>query len=148
MLTKSVDNEVVNGTAKNDLFDATELGSLQNDDLVLDNSTTDKDILNASVNSDAISARIQNVETMNIQGEYVKTGFDLTNVSGTENLNLSTKIAGGVATVTAVNSLNAETINAKTNIATLNLTSLTSGTRDEVTVDAGAAKTVNITGAA
>lgn len=148
ILTKSVDDEVVNGTAKNDLFDATELGSLQDGDLILDNSTTDKDILNASVNSDEIKARIQNVETLNIQGEYVKTGLDLTNVSGTENLNLSTKIAGGVATVTAVNSLNAENINAKTNISTINLTSLTSGTRDEVKVDAGEALTVNLTGAA
>ncbi|EQB34361.1 hypothetical protein M947_11375 [Sulfurimonas hongkongensis] len=148
VLTKSVSDEVVNGTEKNDIFDATELGSLQNGDLVLDNTTTDSDILNASVNSDSISARIQNVETLNIQGEFVKTGFNLTNVSGTKDLNLSTKIAGGVATVTAANSLNAENINAGTNIATLDITSLTSGTRDEVTVDAGAATTINLTGAA
>ncbi|MFA5462226.1 MAG: hypothetical protein WC274_09135, partial [Sulfurimonas sp.] len=148
MLTKSVSNEIHNGTAKNDLFDATELGSLQDGDLVLDNTTTDNDTLNATVNSDNVKARIQNVETINATGEYVKTGLDLTNVSGTKELNLSTKIAGGVATVTAVNSLNAAAINAKTNIAELNLTSLTSGTRDEVKVDAGAAKTVNLTGAA
>lgn len=148
MLTKSVDDEVVNGTVKSDLFDATELGSLQDDDLVLDNTTTDNDILNASVNTDSLATRIQNVETLNIEGEYVKTGLDLTNVSGTKDLNLSTKIAGGVATVIAANSLNAEAINAGTNIATLDITSLTSGTRDEVTVDAGAATTINLTGAA
>ncbi|MGE4420263.1 MAG: beta strand repeat-containing protein [Sulfurimonas sp.] len=147
-LTTGVTNEIHNGTAKNDLFDASELGSLQDNDILLDTSTSDADILNASVNSSAIKARIQNVETMNITGEYVKTGFDLTNVSNTQVANFDTKIVGGTATITGANSLNVAKIVAGSNISTLDITSLASGTRDTVTVDAGSASTLKLTGQA
>ncbi|WP_156022380.1 beta strand repeat-containing protein [Sulfurimonas hongkongensis] len=147
MLTKSVDDEVINGTDKNDLFDATELGSLQDDDIILDSSTDDSDVLNASVNTNATKARIQNVETLNIDGKYVATGFDFTNVSNAQVANFNTDIAGGTATIIGANSLNVAKIVAKDNIATLDITSLASGTRDTVTVDAGSAN-LNLTGQA
>jgi len=147
VLTKSVDNEVVNGTAKNDIFDASELGSLQDDDIILDSSTTDTDTLNASVNTNATTARIQNVEILNIDGKYVATGFNFTNVSNAQIANFNTEIAGGTATITGANSLNVATIKAGSNIATLDITSLASGTRDAVTVDAGSAD-LNLTGMA
>ncbi|MGE4420304.1 MAG: beta strand repeat-containing protein [Sulfurimonas sp.] len=146
-LTKAVDDEVVNGTAAYDTFDASELGSLQDDDIILDSSTTDTDTLNASVNTNATAARIQNVEVLNIDGKYVATGFNFTNVSNAQVANFNTEIAGGTATITGANSLNVATIKAGSNIATLDITSLASGTRDTVTVDAGSAD-LNLTGMA
>lgn len=147
VLTAGIDDEIHNGTADNDLFNASALGSLQDDDILLDISSTDADVLNATVNTNATASRIQNVETMNITGEYVKTGFDLTNVSNTKVANFDTKIVGGTATITGANSLNAAKIVAGTNITTLDITSLASGTRDTVTVDAGSAD-LNLTGKA
>ena len=142
----SANDEIISGTAANDLFVST-LGTMHAGDILQDLSTTDADILNAAINSNDLATRIQNVETVNLTGEYVKTGIALTNVSGVKDLNLDTKIAGGVATVTAASSLNAENINAGSKIGTVNVTSLTSGTRDAVNVDAGSAQTISITGA-
>lgn len=147
-LTKANNKEVINGTAESEVFDATELGSLQDDDIIIDASSTDNDVLNAAVNGNATKSRIQNVETINLKGEYLDVGFDLINVSGTKTLNLSTKIAGGTGTVTNANSMNAEKIVAGENVGTLAITSLASGTRDTVTVDAGNATKVNLTGVA
>jgi RTX calcium-binding nonapeptide repeat (4 copies) len=93
-----------------------------------------------------LTTRIQNIETINLTGEYLTTGIALTNVSGTTDLNLDTKLPGGTATVTDANALNAENINAGDNITTLNVTSLASGTRDTVMIDANAATAVSITG--
>lgn len=145
-LTAAKDDEILNGTASNDIFDATQLGSLQDGDIIIDTATNDADVLNAAINTADTKARITNVETLNLTGEFVKTGFNLTNVSNAQNVNLDTKILGGTATVTGANSLNASNINAGDNIGTLNVKSLTSGTRDTVTVDAGSADTVVITG--
>lgn len=145
-LTKANDKEIFNGTAKSEVFDAMELGSLQNDDIIMDVSTTDNDVLNALVNNSTTKARIQNIETLNFTGQFVEVGFDLVNTLGAQTLNLSTKIAGGTASVTNANSINLGKIVAGNNIATLNVGSLASGTRDTVTVDAGAASTVTITG--
>lgn len=147
-LTKANNKEVINGTAESEVFDATELGSLQDDDIIIDASSTDNDVLNAAVNGSATKSRIQNVETINLKGEYLDVGFDLTNVSGTKTLNLSTKIAGGTGTITNANSMNAAKIVAGENIGTLDVTSLASGTRDTVTVDAGNATKVNLVGKA
>ncbi|MGJ0319203.1 DUF4214 domain-containing protein [Aliarcobacter cryaerophilus] len=135
------------GTEKSDLFNATALNSLQDADVLLDSTTTDSDILNATVTTAAVKARIQNIETINVTGEYVNTGLDLTNVSGTKTLNLDTKLAGGIAKVTNANSINAAAIKAGANISTLDIESLTSGTRDTVNVDGGNAD-VKLTGAA
>ena len=145
VLTTGADTFV--GTAKNDLFDASTKGTLTNNDVILDSTTTDADILNATVTTAGVNARIQNVETVNITGEYVTAGLALTNVSGTNNLNVNTNLSGGTATVTDANSVSATNINAGANISTLKVTSLSSGTRDAVNVDAGNAN-VEITGQA
>ena len=138
--------EVINGTTEDDTYDATALGSLQDNDIILDPSSADWDVLNATLNVANTQARITNVEEINLLGEFLTIGMNLLNVSNAQELNLATKIAGGTATVTGANSLHAKEINAGQNINTLNVTSLASGTRDTVTVDAGNAKNVSITG--
>ena len=143
-LTSGTDSFV--GTENNDLFTSA-AGTLVAADTILDSSTTDADIMNVEVNSNNVAARIQNVETINVDGTYVTTGVDLANTSGTTNLNLTTGILGGTATVTNASSLNALNINAGTNVSTVAVTATASGTRDTVYVDSGAATATTITGA-
>jgi len=143
-LTTGSDDTFV-GTEKSDLFDASTKGTLQKGDVLLDSTSTDADIANATVTSATVDARIQNVETVNVTGEYVTTGLDLTNVTGTKDLNVNTSLIGGTAKVTNTNSVAVENITAGTNISKLEVTSLSSGTRDTVNVDAGTAN-VTITG--
>ena len=133
------------GTAANDLFTSA-AGTLQDADTILDSTTTDKDILNAEVNANNIAARIQNVETINVNGTYVTTGLDLASTSGTKDLNLTTSILGGTATVTNASSLNALNINAGTNVTTVAVTATASGTRDTVNVNSGSTTATTITG--
>ncbi|KUJ72459.1 calcium-binding protein [Thiomicrospira sp. WB1] len=146
-LTTGTD-DVLNGTAQSDLFDASTQNTLQSGDIILDNYSDDSDVLNASVTTATVDARLQNVENVNITGKYVTTGYDLTNTTGTNTLTLDTELGSGTATVTNANSLNATNIVADSNIATLNVTSLASGTRDTVYVDSGDASATNITGQA
>ena len=138
-LTTSDDSKV--GTTADDVIDASTVGTLGDNDVILDSTTTDNDILRATVTSSGVKARLQDIENVNITGKYVTTGFDLQNTSGTKTLTVSTELAGGTATVSNANSINAEKIVAGTNVATLNVSSLASGTRDTVTVDAGSANT-------
>jgi len=144
-LTTATD-DVINGTAGNDTYDASTLNTLQTGDLVIDSSTTDADVLNMSTSSNSQAPRVTNVETVNVTGKYVSAGLALTNASGINDLNLDTELAGGTATVTAANSLNALRITAGDNIDTVNVTSLASGTRDSVTVNLGSADTATVTG--
>jgi len=147
VLTTSSTGDSFVGTEKNDLFTAA-AGTLQKADTILDSSSTDADILNATVTSAGIDPRVQNVETINVNGKYATTGIDLASISGTKDLNLDTNIIGGTATVLNAGTLNAVNINAGTNIGTLSVTATASGTRDAVVVDAGSAKTVTIIGGA
>ena len=145
-LTTGSDDTFV-GTDKNDLFDASTKGTLNTGDVLLDSDSDDADILNATVTTASTAARVQNVETVNIDGQYVTTGLALTDVTGTTNLNVNTALAGGTAKVTDANTISVENINAGTNITKLEVTSLTSGTRDTVNVDAGSAD-AKLTGSA
>ena len=143
MLTTGADTIV--GTAKNDIIDGTTKGTLTSNDVILDSSTSDHDILNATVTNATTNARVQNIETINVTGEYVTAGLALTNVSGTNTLNVNTTLSGGTAKVTDANSVSALNINAGANISTLEVNSLSSGTRDTVNVDGGSAN-VTLTG--
>ncbi|MEA3485349.1 MAG: calcium-binding protein [Candidatus Aerophobetes bacterium] len=143
-LTTDTDSFV--GTELNDLFTSAN-GTLAAADTILDSSVTDSDIMNIETTSNAgVSARIQNIETINANGTYVSVGYDATTTSGTENLNVSTSIVGGTANVTGASSINVANINAGTNIATLNVTSVAGGTRDTVNVDGGSASAVKLVG--
>lgn len=140
-------DDTIVGTADQDVIDGfTNVNSLQDDDVILDSTTGDNDRLDVTVSTANVAARIQNIETINVNGQFINTGLDLTNVSGTETLTLSSGIVGGVATVTNANSLNVKAIAAGTNVNTLDVTSLSSGTRDSVAVDGAQAGTINITG--
>ena len=145
-LTTSADTNV--GTVLNDTFDGTTKNTLNSTDVILDSTATDSDVLNATVTNNSTAARIQNVETINLDGLYVTTGAALTNVTGTTDLNLNTSLSGGTATVTDANSINVANINAGANINTVAVTSLASGTRDTVYVNSNAATGTTITGAA
>lgn len=145
-LTTGTDSKV--GTAGNDFYNAA-AGTLGTADTILDSSSTDADLLKIETtdSTGSVTPRIQNVETIKINGSYVGVGFDLANVSGTQNLDLSTSIVGGTAKVTNAFSINALNVNAGTNISVLEVTSSASGTRDTVKVNAGSASTVTLTGA-
>ncbi len=94
-----------------------------------------------------VAARIQNIETINANGTYVGVGYDASSTAGTQNLNVSTSIVGGTASVIGASSINVANINAGANIATLNVTAAIGGTRDVVNVDGGSATNVNLNAA-
>jgi hypothetical protein len=133
------------GTANDDTFTAAN-GTLQTADTILDSSTTDRDVLNATVSSATLAPRLQNIETLNITGRFTTTGLDLASTSGTIDLNVDNSLPGGSATIANASSLNALNINAGPNIGSLTVTATASGTRDTVFVDAGSATTVVVTG--
>lgn len=146
-LTKADSKENLIGTTKSEVFDATELGSLQDGDIITDASTADNDVLNALVSNANTKARLTNIETINITGEYNATGFDLVNTRGTKVINLDAKLPGATATIKSASTDTVGKIVVKgSNIKTLDVTSFASGTRDTVEVDAGNATTVNLTG--
>jgi len=105
-------------------------------------------VLNATVTSNSIAARLQNLETLNITGRYTTTGFDLANTSGVKVLNVNSSVAGGTATVTNASTLNAQSIEAGDKITTVSVTATASGTRDAVAVKGGSATSVTAAGGA
>lgn len=147
MLTTSSD-DVLNGTALNDLFDGSQVDTLQTGDIILDSTSTDADILNATVTVSDSAARIQNIETLNITGKIVDTGIDLTNVIAAKELNLNTDYKNGTATVTNASTLAVEEINAGANIRTLEVSAATFGTRDTLKIDSNNAEDVTLDGTA
>jgi len=138
--------DIVTGTSGSDTFNASTQNTLQTGDIVQDLSTTDNDVLNATSTQTTAAPRLTNIETINLDGPFIAVGMALTNVTGTQTLNVNSGLPTGTATITDANSLNAANIVAGDNIATLNVTSLASGTRDSVNVDAGSASSVTITG--
>ncbi len=135
-LTTGTDSFV--GTAASDLFTSAN-GTLAAADTILDSSSTDHDIMNAEVTVNGLAPRLQNIETINVNGKYTTTGIDLASISGTTDLNLTTSIVGGTATVTNAATINAANINAGSSISTLSVTATASGTRGTVNVNGGAA---------
>ena len=142
-LTAGTDSFV--GTAGNDSWNAV-AGTLTDADTILDSSSTDADVLFAEVTTNNIAARLQNIETINVNGKFVTAGLNLANVAGTTDLNVNTSILGGTATVTNASSLNALNLNAGANITTLSVSATASGTRDTVYVDAGSATNITVAG--
>jgi len=123
-------------------------GTLNNADVIIDNSSSDLDTLTATVTSAAATARIQNVENVTLTGSSVVTGMDLANVLGASNLDLNTTLRTGTATVTNASSLAVPQINIGENVRTVSVTATASGTRDAVSVDTANAQTVTVAGGA
>ena len=88
-----------------------------------------------------------NIETLKINGDFLVTGLALTNVTGANSLDLTTSLPGGTATVTNASTSSIAKINASTNVSTLDVTSLSSGTGSTgVIVNGANATTVNVNG--
>jgi Ca2+-binding RTX toxin-like protein len=123
-------------------------GTLANTDVIVDYTTTDADVLTATVTNATTAPRIANVETVTLNGPVVTAGLNLTSTSGVTNLNINTTLPTGTMTVTNAASINALNINAGANINTVSVTATASGTRDAVKVDAGSAANVTVAGGA
>jgi len=142
VLTSAATN-IATMSDNSDTVDATTRNSLQTGDDITDASTTDSDVLNANVTVANAAPTMRNVETVNVTGDFLVTGLALTNVSGTNTLNLSTVLAGGTATVTDAAAAAAANIVIGANVTTVSVTALAGGTGAAgVTVDGGAATTV------
>ncbi len=132
--------DILNGTIHDDtVLETNAKDDLQNDDRIIDASNDDNDTLTATVTSDTLSPTIQNIENIKIIGEYISTGLNLNKVSGTKVLTLDTKIAEGTATVKNENAYAVGSIVAGTNISTLKVSSADSGTKSNISIDAGSA---------
>lgn len=148
-LTSSTTADTPAMTSANDVVTAA-AGTLNANDLIIDTSTADTDILNVSMNSYvATTATITNVETINATGVYASVGLDLTNVTGTKALNLASGVSGSTATAANVASSKVAAITSGANVGTLNVTAAAAGTGANVNVTAGSATTtVAVTGGA
>jgi len=119
--------------------------ALMSSDFITDTSTTDSDTLTTTVTSSSVKAHIQNVETLNIDGQYVTTGLDLANVSNTKTVNLNTTLADGTATLTNASTSNAASVVVGANIVTVNVTAVDSGTAGTVKINTGSATSTTLT---
>lgn len=152
--------DTIIGTAGNDTINGTS-ATLQAGDTVIDQSSTDKDVLNLTLSAQNAAARISGVENINVNWDaFGDAAFDATNVTGATVTLSSSKVGYlGNATVTAagansvvagegmkgalvVNGVTAGSVNAGS--AKTVTVSGTAAATDSVTVLAGAA-TTNIT---
>lgn len=118
-------------------------GTFADGDTVTDGTTTDNDTLTAQVTTAVVKPVLTNVENVNINGDFVTTGLDLTSVTGTKVATFNTGITSGTATV----GLTTGTAGAKTtatqkivfgnNIATATINADATGTAGTVNVDSG-----------
>ncbi|MDQ7091813.1 MAG: DUF4214 domain-containing protein [Methylococcales bacterium] len=136
------------GTADNDTFDSAD-GTLKSADSLIDTTTTDADVANlTSLIYDSTAAPlIKNVETINVNATTNSVGLNLKSVSGAKTLNLNTTATSGTATVIEASSATAEIV-AGDNISTLNVTTTATGTAGSLSVKAGKATSVTLTGGA
>ncbi len=146
-LTTGTDNLSDILTEDSDII-AADSGTLGSDDIIVDPSTKDSDVFNATLNSDNLTPTIMNVETINLTGEYAKVGLDLGSVIGATTINASASIIGAKAAFTSVSSLATEKIVLGENIMTVDITADAGGTTGLVTIDTGDASNVNLTGGA
>lgn len=131
-------------TDKNDTVTGT-AGTLDASDIIIDNIATDADVLTATGVLVDTKPTITKIETLNISNS-ASTGLDVSVVTATKTLNLSTTAAAGSATVSNAKISSVAAIVAGTNIANLTVTTDSQGTGGELTIDAGSAKNLTLTG--
>jgi len=122
-------------------------GTLTTNDVIVDVTTTDADVLTAAGVAAGTAPKISSVETLNISNNFA-TGLDLANITGVTALNLSATLANGNAVVANAKMAAATTITAGTNIAELLVATNSKGTGGSVAINAGAATKVTLTGSA
>ena len=148
-------SDVKTGTTGNDTFDGSTAGTLNTADVLSDGSTTDADVLNATINAAPAagaanaSATVANIETINVNGQFVTTGYNAFNTTGAKEIKFAAGISGATATLQDASAGATAKVTAGSNIQTLNVNTnaTTNTTNGLVTVDAGAATTVALTGA-
>ncbi|TSE33475.1 beta strand repeat-containing protein [Tepidimonas charontis] len=103
-------NETVNAGA----------GTLNNADALVDGSTTDADVLNATLSSGAVvtPTAIQNIETINLTATVAGSGLSFANVTGTKTVTLT---GAANSTLQSINAKAAPTIEVKNYNKTLTL---------------------------
>lgn len=129
--------DIVTTTAGSDTIDGSAIDSLQSNDLVVDGSTTDADVMNATVTVNNAAPTISNIETVNLNAKYGTAGLALTNVTGTKVLNVSSDVIAGSATFTGAAANKVASVVAGNNISSLSVTALSSGTAGTLTVEGG-----------
>lgn len=114
-------------------------------DVIIDNTSTDADVLTATGVVATTKPTITKVETINVSNSF-NTGLDLSSVSGATTLNLAVDVAGGSGTVTNAKLGAAATIVAGTNVGTLTVEAASTGTGGDVAITTGSAATLNLKG--
>jgi len=85
-------------------------GTLNNGDVLADGSTTDNDVLDATLTGGAVlTSSITNIETINLDVKVAGSGLSLASVSGVDTINVNTNV-GIAAALNAVNATNAPLI--------------------------------------
>lgn len=150
------------------------ISTLTSGDIFIDSSTTDADVLNATLNASSGAFTAQNIETINATMGAGSAALDMTNVLGTKAVNVNGNVAGTVTNFNAqaagttyatnaytkqltLSPLKLDGTTALTTAETVNLTvtdasfGTTTATRSVVTisgaVNAGQLETLNITSA-
>ena len=95
--------DAVTGTAGNDTINGTLVNSLTANDVIIDETKTDNDTLNVSLNAADVKATIKNIENVNVTWTSNDTiALDATNMTGnTFNLNATGLAFTGNATIKA-----------------------------------------------
>jgi Ca2+-binding RTX toxin-like protein len=132
------------GDADSNTFDASVVDSLSNDDVIVDASSTDADVLNALLATAPTGVVISGIETINLTAAGSKTvAFDAAKVSGGQ-IVLNNEAApnawttAGNISVTNVDGSKGVSVKAGANVTTLTVGNVQKG----AVIDAGAATTV------
>lgn len=144
--TFTTGNEVINAGAGTLTGDG---GGAKADDAIVDLSTTDADVLNATLITGAVEQPIiQNIETLNLTATIANSGLDFANILGAKNVNIN-----GAANVT-LNNVSATSgpaiaLNGYSKVATVQAASLV-GLADalNVTLSGAAVSGFNVPGLA
>ena len=122
-------------TTNHDIIIGKKVGDLGSGDMIIDKLTDDNDTLRVFVTNDHLKPIIQNIENINIIGEYISTGLDLDNITGVKHLTLDTKIKDGTAKVFNETSYSASSIFVDKNVSTLKVYSSDRGTQGNIYIE-------------
>ena len=93
--TRGTLNSTFKFTSGNDTINAS-IGTLGSADVLLDNSTTDADVINATLNGDPGEFTAQNIETIAVNAAAGSPVVDMTKVYGTKAVTVSGNVAATV----------------------------------------------------
>ena len=135
-LTAEVDTII--GTTGNDVGTGTS-ATLQVGDTIIDESTTDNDVLNLTLTAENVAARISNIENINVTWDaFGDASFEAANVTGAT-INLTSSKLGFLGNATVKNAGANKVVAGEGMKGTLTVQDVTAGT-----VTATAAKVVNV----